>query len=64
MVSVGFEVVEIPPGIMLGRLNPLSRSGPAVMSGSHLDAVPAAGRFDGIVGVVGAPEVGRMLAEP
>jgi hypothetical protein len=63
MVSVGFEVVEIPPGIMLGRLNPLSRSGPAVMSGSHIDAVPAAGRFDGIVGVVGALEVGRVLAE-
>ena len=63
MVSVGFEVVEIPPGIMLGRLNPLSSSGPAVMSGSHIDAVPAAGRFDGIVGVVGALEVGRVLAE-
>jgi acetylornithine deacetylase/succinyl-diaminopimelate desuccinylase-like protein len=52
MVSVGFEVVEIPPGIMLGRLNPLSRSGPAVLSGSHIDAVPAAERFDSIVGAV------------
>ena len=33
------------------------------MSGSHIDTVPAAGRFDGIVGVVGALEVGRVLAE-
>ena len=33
------------------------------MSGSHIDAVPAAGRFDGILGVVGALEVGRVLAE-
>jgi allantoate deiminase len=63
MVSVGFEVVEIPPGIMLGRLNPLSRLAPAVMSGSHIDAVPAAGWFDGIVGVVGALEGGRVLVE-
>ncbi len=63
LVSVGFEVVEIPPGIMLGRLNPLFSSEPAVMSGSHIDAVPAAGRFDGILGVVGALEVGRVLAE-
>jgi hypothetical protein len=50
MVLVGFEVVEIPPGIRLGRLNPLFSSEPAVMSGSPIDAVPAAGRFDGIVG--------------
>jgi allantoate deiminase len=63
MVAAGLEVVEIPPGVMLGRLSPPSSSGPAVMSGSHIDAVPAAGRFDGIVGVVGALEVGRVLAE-
>jgi allantoate deiminase len=63
MTSAGLEVVEIPPGIMMGRLNPLSSSGPAVMSGSHIDAVPAAGRFDGTVGVIGALEVGRVLAE-
>jgi allantoate deiminase len=63
MASAGLEVVEIPPGVMLGRLNPPTSAGPAVMSGSHIDAVPAAGRFDGVVGVVGALEVGRVLAE-
>jgi allantoate deiminase len=63
MAAAGLEVVEIPPGVMLGRLTPPSSLGPAVMSGSHIDAVPAAGRFDGIVGVVGALEVGRVLAE-
>jgi allantoate deiminase len=63
LTSAGLEVIEIPPGIMLGRLNPLPSLGAAVMSGSHIDAVPAAGRFDGIVGVVGALEVGRVLAE-
>ena len=43
MVSVGFEVVEIPPGIMLGRLNPLSRPGPAVMSGCGCSPAVAVG---------------------
>jgi allantoate deiminase len=63
MTSAGLAVVEVPPGVLLGRLSPPGSSGPAVMSGSHIDAVPAGGRFDGIVGVVGALEVGRVLAE-
>jgi allantoate deiminase len=63
MTSAGLEVMEFSPGVMLGRLNPTDSAEPAVMSGSHIDAVPAAGRFDGIVGVVGALEVGRVLAE-
>jgi allantoate deiminase len=63
MTAAGLQVVEIGPGVMLGRLSPPGSSGPAVLSGSHIDAVPAAGRFDGIVGVVGALEVGRVLAE-
>ncbi|NLS44831.1 MAG: M20 family metallo-hydrolase [Firmicutes bacterium] len=38
-------------------------SQPAVTSGSHLDAVPEGGRFDGVAGVVAAVEVARLLAE-
>jgi allantoate deiminase len=63
MATAGLKVVEFPPGVMLGRLSPPTSTGPCVMSGSHIDAVPAARRFDGIVGVVGALEVGRVLAE-
>lgn len=63
MTAIGLEVVEIPPGVMLGRYRPVASAGPVVMSGSHIDAVPSAGRFDGIVGVVGALEVARVLAE-
>lgn len=37
--------------------------GPAIGTGSHLDSVPNGGRFDGIVGVVGAMEVARLLVE-
>jgi allantoate deiminase len=63
MTSAGLAVRDIAPGVMLGRLQPPTSAGPAVMSGSHIDAVPSAGRFDGIVGVVGALEVARVLAE-
>jgi allantoate deiminase len=63
MAAAGLEVVEVPPGVMLGRLSPPGCAGPAVMSGSHIDAVPAGGRFDGVVGVVGALEVARVLGE-
>jgi allantoate deiminase len=34
---------------------------PAIGTGSHLDAVPNGGRFDGIVGVVAAAEVAELL---
>jgi allantoate deiminase len=36
---------------------------PAVTVGSHLDAVPDGGRFDGVAGVVAAVEIARLLAE-
>lgn len=36
---------------------------PAVGTGSHLDSVPNAGRFDGIAGVVTAVEAARVLVE-
>jgi hypoxanthine phosphoribosyltransferase/acetylornithine deacetylase/succinyl-diaminopimelate desuccinylase-like protein len=40
------------------------RRGPArVWSGSHLDSVPTAGRFDGVLGVVAAIEAAERLPE-
>ncbi|MDD4933587.1 MAG: M20 family metallo-hydrolase [Methylacidiphilaceae bacterium] len=36
---------------------------PAVATGSHIDAVPHSGRFDGTVGVLGALEAFRVLRE-
>jgi ureidoglycolate amidohydrolase len=35
---------------------------PAIATGSHIDAIPNAGRFDGTVGVLGALEALRALA--
>jgi len=36
---------------------------PAVAVGSHLDAVPRGGRFDGVAGVVAGIEIARLLAD-
>jgi ureidoglycolate amidohydrolase len=36
---------------------------PAVATGSHIDAIPNAGRYDGVVGVLGALEAIRALKE-
>lgn len=42
---------------------PGAKSRPAIGTGSHLDSVPHAGRFDGIAGVVAAVETARLLVE-
>src|SRR5882672_5189867 len=36
---------------------------PAVATGSHIDAIPNAGRYDGVVGVLGALEAIRSLKQ-
>ncbi len=46
-------------GTRPGRQNAL----PPVMSGSHIDSQPRGGRFDGILGVMGALEVMRTLED-
>src|SRR3546814_881595 len=50
-------------GNQLGLLDPPDPGRAALLIGSHLDTVPDAGRFDGIVGVLMALEVVRMLRQ-
>ncbi|QYR21878.1 M20 family metallo-hydrolase [Paenibacillus sp. sptzw28] len=50
-------------GNLIGRLEGLNPEAPAVMIGSHIDTQPYAGRFDGIVGVIGAIETVQTLVE-
>ncbi len=62
MREVGLRSSQDAAGNLLGRLAPPDApDAPALLLGSHLDTVPDAGRFDGIVGVLMALEVVRLL---
>lgn len=50
-------------GNLIGRIEGSDREAPAVMIGSHIDTQPYAGRFDGIIGVVGAIETVQTLSD-
>ena len=50
-------------GSIFGRRKGRNDSLPPVMAGSHIDSQPKGGRFDGILGVMGALEVMRTLHE-
>ncbi len=61
--ELGLSIREDAVGNIFARW-PGSDSGlPAVATGSHIDAIPNAGRYDGVVGVLGAIEAVRALKE-
>ncbi|MCC2032895.1 allantoate amidohydrolase [Microbacterium allomyrinae] len=66
MREIGMTTRQDAAGNQLGRIAPVSGEpdAPALLLGSHLDTVPDAGRFDGIVGVLMALEVVRLLRVP
>lgn len=63
MRDAGLEARIDPAGNVIGVLPGRNRSAPPLMTGSHTDTVHGGGRFDGIVGVIGAVEVARRLRE-
>ena len=56
MREAGLEVERDGAGNLFGRLLGRRPELPEVWTGSHLDSVPAGGRFDGALGVVGGLE--------
>ncbi|GAA1704035.1 allantoate amidohydrolase [Microbacterium sediminicola] len=67
MREVGMRSWQDAAGNQMGRIERASDpdpAAPALMLGSHLDTVRDAGRFDGIVGVLMALEVVRLLRLP
>ncbi len=48
-------------GNIFARWNGADPSAPAVGTGSHIDAIPNAGKYDGVVGVLGGLEAIRAL---
>ena len=59
--DAGLDTRVDPAGNLIGRRG--DGAGPVLMLGSHIDTVESGGRFDGIVGVLGALEVVRCLRE-
>ena len=63
MREVGMETWQDAAGNQCGRLEGRVPGLPALLLASHLDTVPGAGRYDGILGVLSAiAVVGRLTA--
>lgn len=60
-VDAGLSVREDAVGNTFARRTGTDPNLPAVATGSHIDAIPNAGRYDGTVGVLGALEAIRAL---
>lgn len=61
MREAGLDAFQDASGNLIGRLEGSAPTAPDIVIGSHSDTVPGGGRFDGIVGVLGAIEVARMI---
>lgn len=61
--ALNLEIIIDEMGNIFGKRAGLNNDLPPVMSGSHIDSQPKGGRFDGILGVMGALEVLRTLSE-
>ncbi len=63
MREAGLAVREDAVGNIYGRLEGRDPSLPAVVSGSHTDAIPHSGKYDGVLGVLGAIEALRAVKQ-
>ena len=61
--SAGLSMTIDALGNMFARRPGLDDGLPPVLMGSHLDTQPTGGKFDGVLGVLGALEVMRTLGE-
>jgi hypothetical protein len=61
MNQLGLFVREDAIGNIFGRWDGSEAELGAVATGSHVDAIPFSGKYDGVVGVLGALEAISML---
>jgi ureidoglycolate amidohydrolase len=59
--EAGLAVRQDAIGNIFARWNGADPTAPAVGTGSHIDAIPNAGKYDGVVGVLGGLEAIRAL---
>ncbi len=58
MMEDGLTVQNDEHGNIIGRLD---GEGPPIVTGSHIDTVATAGKYDGVLGVLAGLEVARTL---
>lgn len=63
MTEAGLSTWQDAAGNQCGRLEGAREGLPALLLASHLDTVPDAGRYDGILGVLLAIEVARRVSQ-
>ena len=61
--KLGLAFREDAVGNLFARWKGKDETLPPVATGSHIDAIPNAGRYDGVVGVLGGLEAFRVLKE-
>jgi ureidoglycolate amidohydrolase len=61
MGFAGLSVREDAVGNIFGRWDGYEPELSAVLTGSHIDAIPYSGKYDGVVGVLGAIEAINVL---
>lgn len=63
MVDAGMTVRLDAAGNIIGRYAGHQEGAPALATGSHIDTVPIAGKYDGCLGVLAGIEIVRVLNE-
>lgn len=63
MKDAGLTISQDLLGNIYGTLEGADPKGPAIGTGSHIDAIPLAGMYDGTTGVLGGIEALRLLKE-
>src|SRR6202140_3299542 len=61
--GIGLTVRQDAVGNAFARWNGSDSTAPVVGTGSHIDAIPNAGKYDGVVGVLGGLEAIRALRQ-
>jgi N-carbamoyl-L-amino-acid hydrolase len=61
--QAGLQVRQDAIGNIFARWAGLDPDAPAIGTGSHIDAIPNAGKYDGVVGVLGGLEAIRSLRQ-
>ncbi len=63
MREAGLSVRISPIGNIIGKMHGDRSDMPVIMTGSHIDTVVTAGKFDGALGVIAAIEIAQIIKD-